>query len=169
MSEPNGETYKSGSGGNVGRGSKTGGDAPAARPSGESLAQWAESSSQLNRNAQCMSCSRSLCRSCVSLELLEMDHNLVVRAQRVATGANIHRFNEALTVYMGNVDIWNRFLLKQPLNVGELREKIVLRDRALALQLKLRQEVLREELRSKGFTTDDLATTRRPLSQMVCA
>jgi hypothetical protein len=43
---------------------------------------------------------------------------------------------------------------------------MVLRDRALALQLKLRQEVLQEELRSKGFVTDDPATPRRYVLQM---
>src|ERR1035441_10762704 len=79
-----------------------------------------------------MDCPRSICQRCVNFEALDIDHNLVVRAQRVATGSTVHRFSQALTVYMGNVGIWNRFLQKHPLNVGELREKMVLRDRALA-------------------------------------
>jgi hypothetical protein len=166
MSEPNGETCKSGSGGKVGRGNEASGDAPVTSLSGASLAQWAECSSALERNAECMDCPRSICQRCVNFEALDMDHNLVVRAQRVATGATVHRFSQALTVYMGNVGIWNRFLQNHPLNVGELREKMVLRDRALALQLKLRQEVLQEELRSKGFVTDDPATPRRHILQM---
>jgi hypothetical protein len=166
MSEPEGETCKSGSGGKVGRGSEPSGNAPATRLNGEGLAQWVEPSSRSKRNAECMGCSRSICRRCVNFEALDMDHNLVARAQRVATGATIHRFSQALTVYMGNVEIWNRFLQTHPLHVCELREKMVLRDRALAVQLKLRQEVLQEELRSKGFITDDLATPGRPVLQM---
>ena len=166
MSEPNGETYRSGSGGRVGRGSETRGNAPAAGVNRESLAQWAESSSQLQRNPECMGCSRSICGRCVNLEALELDYYLVVRVQRVATGATVHRFSEALTVYMGNVEIWNRFLQQHPLKVCELREKMVFRDRALALQLKLRQEVCNGELRSKGFVTDAPAKPRRPVLQM---
>jgi len=167
MSEPNGVTdKKSGSGGRVGSGSDPSGDAPAARLNGQSLAQWAEFSSQLQRNPECMGCSRSICGRCVNLEALELDYYLVVRVQRVATGATVHRFSEALTVYMGNVEIWNRFLQKHPLNVCELREKMVFRDRALALQLKLRQEVFNGELRSKGFVTDEPATPRRTVLQM---
>jgi hypothetical protein len=165
MSEPNGVTDKeSGSSGKMGRGSNPSGDAPAARLNGENLAQWAEISSQLQRNPECISCSRSICGRCVNLEALELDYYLVV--QRVATGATIHRFSEALTVYMGNVEIWNRFLQKHPLKVCELREKMVFRDRALALQLKLRQEVCNGELRSKGFVTDAPAKPRRPVLQM---
>jgi len=99
-------------------------------------------------------------------EALELDYYLVVQAQRAATGAKVHRFNEAITVYMGSVELWNQVLQQHPLNVCELREKMVLRDRALALQTKLRQEVCQAELRSKGFVTDDPAKTRRPVLQM---
>jgi hypothetical protein len=156
----------SGNGGKNGRVSEPNGHASAARLNGQSLAQWAEFSSQLQRNPECVGCSRSICGRCVDFEPLELDYYLVVRAQRVATGATVHRFSEALTVYMGNVEIWNRFLQKHPLNVCELREKMVFRDRALALQLKLRQEVFNGELRSKGFVTDDPAKPRRPVLQM---
>jgi len=166
MSEPNGENYKSGSGGRVGRGSETRGNAPAARLNRESLAQWAGFSSQLNRNPECLACSRTICGRCVTLEALELDYYLVVQAQRAATGAKVHRFNEAITVYMGSVELWNQVLQQHPLNVCELREKMVLRDRALALQTKLRQEVFQAELRSKGFVTDDPAKPRRPVLQM---
>jgi len=166
MSEPNGETYKIGSGGRVGRGSETRGNAPAARVNRESLAQWAGFSSQLNLNPECLVCSRTICGRCVTLEALELDYYLVVQAQRAATGAKVHRFNEAITVYMGSVELWNQVLQQHPLNVCELREKMVLRDRALALQTKLRQEVFQAELRSKGFVTDDPAKPRRPVLQM---
>ena len=166
MSEPNGETYRSGSGGRVGRGSETRGNAPAARLNRESLAQWAGFSSQLNRNPECLACSRTICGRCVTLEALELDYHLVVQAQRAATGAKVHRFNEAITVYMGNVELWNQVLQQHPLNVCELREKMVLRERALALQTKMRQEVFQAELRSKGFVTDDPAKPRRPVLQM---
>lgn len=166
MSEPNGETYRSGSGGRVGRGIETRGNAPAAGVNRESLAQWAGFSSQLNLNPECMVCSRTICGHCVTLEALELDYYLVVQAQRAATGAKVHRFNEAITVYMGSVELWNQVLQQHPLNVCELREKMVLRDRALALQTKLRQEVCQAELRSKGFVTDDPAKPRRPVLQM---
>jgi hypothetical protein len=166
MSEPNGETYKIGSGGRVGRGSETRGNAPAARLNRESLAQWAGFSSQLNLNPECLACSRTICGRCVTLEALELDYYLVVQAQSAATGAKVHRFNEAITVYMGSVELWNQVLQQHPLNVCELREKMVLRDRALALQAKLRQEVFQAELRSKGFVTDDPAKPRRPVLQL---
>jgi len=167
MSEPNGVTYrKSGSSGKMGRGSDPNGDAPAARLNGQSLAQWAGFSSQLDRNPECMGCSRTICGRCVNIEPLELDYYLVVQAQRAATGTKVHRFNEAITVYMGNVELWNQVLQQHPLNVCELREKMVLRDRALALQTKLRQEVFQAELRSKGFVTDDPAKPRRPVLQM---
>jgi hypothetical protein len=166
MSEPDGETYKSGSGGRVGGGSEIRGGAPAARLNRESLAQWAGYSSQLNRNPECMVCSRTLCGRCVTLETLELDYYLVVQAQRAATSAKVHRFNEAITVYMGSVELWNQVLQQHPLNVCELREKMVLRDRALALQTKLRQEVFQAELRSKGFVTDGPLKPRRPVLQM---
>jgi len=166
MSEPNGENYKSGSGGGVGRGSETRWNPPAGRLNRESLAQWAGFSSQLNRNPECLACSRTICGRCVTLEALELDYHLVVQAQRAATGAKVHRFNEAITVYMGSVELWNQVLQQHPLNVCELREKMVLRDRALALQAKLRQEVCQAELRSKGFVTDDPAKPRRPVLQM---
>jgi hypothetical protein len=82
------------------------------------------------------------------LQALELDHGLILRAQRLTTGATVHRFSQVLTVYIGNVELWNRFVAQGPVKSGELEEKKTLRDRALALQLQLRQEVLQEELRS---------------------
>ena len=82
------------------------------------------------------------------LEALELDHSLILRAQRLTTGATVHRFSQVLTVYIGNVELWNRFVGQGPLKSGELEEKKTLRERALALQLQLRQEILQEELRS---------------------
>ncbi len=87
------------------------------------------------------------------LEALELDHNLILRAQRLTTGATVHRFSQALTVYIGNVHLWNRFIAQGHVSPGEVEEKIILRDRALALQLQLRQEILKEELRSIGAVT----------------
>lgn len=82
------------------------------------------------------------------LETVELDHSLILRVQRLATGATIHRFSQALTVYIGNVELWNRFVAQGPAHPGEVEEKIILRDRALALQVQLRQEILQGELRS---------------------
>lgn len=82
------------------------------------------------------------------LDALELDHSLILRAQRLTTGATVHRFSQVLTVYIGNVELWNRFVAQGSVKSGELEEKTTLRDRALALQLQLRQEVLKEELRS---------------------
>lgn len=83
-----------------------------------------------------------------TLEALELDHGLILRAQRLTTGATVHRFSQVLTVYIGNVELWNRFVAQGSVNTAELEEKTALRDRALALQVQLRQEVLKEELRS---------------------
>lgn len=83
-----------------------------------------------------------------TLEALELDHGLILRAQRMTTGATVHRFSQVLTVYIGTVELWNRFVAQGSVNTAELEEKTALRDRALALQLQLRQEVLKEELRS---------------------
>jgi len=82
------------------------------------------------------------------LKALDLDHSLILRAQRLTTGATVHRFSQVLTVYIVNVELWNRFVAQGSVNSGELEEKTALRDRALALQLQLRQEVLKEELRS---------------------
>ncbi len=82
------------------------------------------------------------------LETVELDHGLILRVQRLATGATIHRFSQALTVYMGNVELWNRFVAQGPAHPGEVAEKIILRDRALALHVQLRREIVQEELRS---------------------
>jgi hypothetical protein len=82
------------------------------------------------------------------LETVELDYSLILRVQRFATGATIHRFSQALTVYMGNVELWNRFVAQGPAHPDEVAEKIILRDRAMALQVQLRQEIVQEELRS---------------------
>ena len=82
------------------------------------------------------------------LETVELDHSLILRVQRFATGATIHRFSQALTVYIGNVELWNRFVTQGSAHPGEVAEKIILRDRALALQVQLRREIVQEELRS---------------------
>ena len=82
------------------------------------------------------------------LETVELDHSLILRVQRLATGATIHRFSQALTVYIGNVELWNQFVARGPAHPCEVAEKIVLRDRAMALQVQLRQELVQEELRS---------------------
>jgi len=84
----------------------------------------------------------------LKLEALELDHSLILRAQRLTTGATVHRFSQALTIYIANVELWNRFVAQGPVSPGELEEKTASRDRALALQVQLRQEVLKEELRS---------------------
>lgn len=82
------------------------------------------------------------------LEAVELDHNLILRVQRLTTGATVHRFSQALTVYIGNAELWNRFVAQEPASPGEVADKIILRDRALAMQVQLRQEILQEELRS---------------------
>lgn len=87
----------------------------------------------------------------LKLEALELDHSLILRAQRLTTGATVHRFSQALTIYMCNVELWNRFVAQGPASPGELQEKTALRNRALAVQVQLRQEVLKEELRSIAF------------------
>ena len=81
-------------------------------------------------------------------EALELDHSLILRARRLTTGATVHRFSQALTIYIGNLDLWNRFVAQEQVTQGELEEKAVLRNRALAMQLQLRQDLLKEELRS---------------------
>lgn len=81
-------------------------------------------------------------------EALELDHSLILRARRLTTGATVHRFSQALTIYIGNVELWNRFVAQEQVTQGELEEKEVLRNRALAMQLQLRQDILKEELRS---------------------
>lgn len=81
-------------------------------------------------------------------EALELDHSLILRARRLTTGATVHRFSQALTIYIGNVELWNRFVAQEQVTQGELEEKEVLRNRALAVQVQLRQDVLKEELRS---------------------
>lgn len=88
------------------------------------------------------------------LETVELDHSLILRVQRLATGATIHRFSQTLTVYIGNVELWNRFVAQGPAHPGEVEEKIILRDRALALQVQLRQEIFQEELRSISHCRD---------------
>lgn len=80
------------------------------------------------------------------LEALELDHGLILRAQRLTTGATVHRFSQVLTVYIGNVELWNRFVAQGPAHPGEVAEKMILRDRALALQVQLRRELVQEEL-----------------------
>jgi hypothetical protein len=85
----------------------------------------------------------------LKLEALELDYSLILRAQRLTTGATVHRFSQALTIYICNVELWNRFVAQgRPASPGELQEKTALRTRALDLQVQLRQEVLKEELRS---------------------
>lgn len=86
-------------------------------------------------------------------EALELDHSLILRARRLTTGATVHRFSQALTIYMGNVELWNRFVAQEQVTQGELEEKEVLRNRALAMQLQLRQDLLKEELRSIASRT----------------
>ena len=81
-------------------------------------------------------------------EALELDHSLILRARRLTTGATVHRFSQALTIYIGNVELWNRFVAQEEVTQGELEEKELLRNRALAMQLQLRQDLLKEELRS---------------------
>jgi len=81
-------------------------------------------------------------------EALELDHSLILRARRLTTGATVHRFSQALTIYIGNVELWNRFVAQEQVTQGDLQEKEVLRNRALAMQLQLRQDILKEELRS---------------------
>jgi len=88
------------------------------------------------------------------IEALELDHGLILRAQRLTTGATVHRFSQALTIYIGNVALWNRFVSQGSVSSGELKEKTVLRDRALALEAQLRQEIVKEELRSIGARND---------------
>ncbi len=60
----------------------------------------------------------------------------------------MHRFSQALTIYIGNLELWNRFVAQEEVTQGELEEKELLRNRALAMQLQLRQDILKEELRS---------------------
>lgn len=84
------------------------------------------------------------------LEPIEVDHSLVLRAQRLTTGATVHRFSQALTIYIGNAELWNQFVTRGFTDPAEVQEKMVLRDRALATHLQLRREVLAEELRSIG-------------------
>ena len=81
-------------------------------------------------------------------EALELDHSLILRVRRLTTGATVHRFSQALTIYIGNLELWNRFVAQEEVTQGELEEKAVLRNRALAMQLQLRQDLLKEELRS---------------------
>lgn len=81
-------------------------------------------------------------------EALELDHSLILRVRRLTTGATVHRFSQALTIYIGNVELWNRFVAQEQVTQGDLQEKEVLRNRALAMQLQLRQDILKEELRS---------------------
>lgn len=87
-------------------------------------------------------------RNRLKLEALELDHGLILRVQRLTTGATVHRFSQALTIYIGNVELWNRFVAQAHVTQSELEEKEVLRNRALAMQVQLRQDVLQEELRS---------------------
>ena len=86
-------------------------------------------------------------------EALELDHSLILRVRRLTTGATVHRFSQALTIYIGNVELWNRFVAQEQVTQGELEEKEVLRNRALAVQVQLRQDVLKEELRSIAART----------------
>ena len=87
-------------------------------------------------------------RNRLKLEALELDHGLILRVQRLTTGATVHRFSQALTIYIGNLEMWNRFVAQEQVTQSELEEKEVLRNRALAMQVQLRQDVLKEELRS---------------------
>ena len=86
-------------------------------------------------------------------EALELDHSLILRVQRLTTGATVHRFSQALTIYIGNVELWNRFVAQDQVTQSELDAKEVLRNRALATQVQLRQDVLKEELRSIASRT----------------
>jgi hypothetical protein len=86
------------------------------------------------------------------LEPIDVDHNLVLRVQRLTTGATVHRFSQALTIYLGNAELWNQFVARGFIDPAEVQEKIVLRDRALATHLQLRREVFAEELRSTGMS-----------------
>ena len=54
----------------------------------------------------------------LKLEALELDHSLILRAQRLTTGATVHRFSQALTIYIANVELWNRFVAQGPVSPG---------------------------------------------------
>ncbi len=90
------------------------------------------------------------------LETVELDHSLILRVQRLGNGATVHRFSQDLTVYIGNVELWNRFVAQGPATPREVKEKLILRDRALAMQVQLRQEIVKEELRSIHMRGDHI-------------
>lgn len=81
---------------------------------------------------------------------------MILRVQRLGNGATVHRFSQDLTVYIGNVELWNRFVAQGPATPREVKEKLILRDRALAMQVQLRQEIVKEELRSIHMRGDHI-------------